>query len=692
MKFMDAKILVKAGFVLLLVGLSNQSWALELTCKHIAPIQQRFLARHVGFSKLDKNIETRTIERFVKTLDSSKIYFTQDDVNKIKKSLDGVFIKLREKEPDCSALYAARDLMKERVKENILLAQSYLGKNFKFEPKTRITLDAQKRSYAKTKNEKEEYQKRYVQLQVANYIATDLKETEAKDKVIKNYERALKRMNDDKPNDVIVSFLDSYATALDPHSTYWSSDAFEEFEIGIRLSLEGIGATLSSKDGFTVVEQLIPGGSAERSGLVNQKDKIVAVAQGDDGEFEDVIDLELRDVVKKIRGKKGSKVRLKILRKEAEGMKSVIVSLVRDKINIEDETASIDYIDKEINGKIVKVGLVNLPTFYADTRAGEKSSASDMKKLMKEARENKVDTMVLDLSSNGGGSLQDAVEIAGLFFREGNVVKQMGRNQNEAEILSDKDPMVDYSGPLVVLTSRISASASEIVAGTLQDYRRAVVVGADHTYGKGTIQAVENLPPRLGALKTTIGMYFIPGGNSTQHIGVSSDIPLPSVFTTEEFGEKTQDYSLPPKKISPFLSAEAVVPNGVGAWSLVDKKIIDKLKATSSARVKKDPEFKKIYDDIAKVKKRGDSGAIVLAEFLKDREKSTQEDKEDEGKTYQQTKLARKERYMKRADVQEAMNIAAELALLQNPGKEYRLGSKGTSKSAETQVKPSSNN
>ncbi|OFZ16492.1 MAG: hypothetical protein A2Z20_03665 [Bdellovibrionales bacterium RBG_16_40_8] len=299
-----------------------------------------------------------------------------------------------------------------------------------------------------------------------------------------------------------------------------------------------------------------------------------------------------------------------------------------------------------------------------------------MKKILRLVRENKVDALVLDLSSNGGGSLQDAVEIAGLFFREGNVVKQSSRDPINGEItLPDKDPLVDYSGPLVVLTSRVTASASEIVSGTLKDYRRAVIVGADHTFGKGTVQSVEDLPQKLGALKTTIGLYFIPGGESTQHIGVVSDIVFPSALSTEDIGEKTLDYSLPPKKIKPFLSAEAFIPPGqIGGWTLIDyKKMIPKLKANSEKRVETNVDFKKIRSDIAKNKKREKNGEIVIGELLKDREESNKEDKENEGKTYEESKLARNERYLKRADIQEAMNIAADLALLEGAGVDIKL-------------------
>jgi carboxyl-terminal processing protease len=677
------------SMLLLIIGQTSWAAELELECAHLVPIQNRFLSRHVTYAQFNRNLEVRTVDQFIKHLDSSKIYFTQGDVDGIKKSMDGIFEKT--KKGDCSAIEKAYALFKTRVQENVELAKGYLGKDFKFDPKTKIIVDAQKRKFPANKKEAEEFQKKYIQLQVANYIATDVKENEAREKVLKNYERSLKKMEEDKTKDVLSNYLDSFASSLDPHSTYWSKDAYEEFEISIRLSLEGIGATLSTKDGFTTIEQLIPGGSAAKSGILKAKDMIVGVAQGEDGVFEDVIDQELRDVVKKIRGKKGTKVRLKVLRKEEKANKNFEITLVRDKISIEDEAASISYQDKEFEGKKFKIGLINLPSFYADNRAGEKSSATDMKKLLREAREKNVDAIVLDLSSNGGGSLQDAVDIAGLFFREGNVVKQSSRDPVNGELtLFDKDPMVDFSGPLVILTSRVTASASEIVSGTLKDYKRAVIVGADHTFGKGSVQAVEDLPQKLGALKTTIGMYFIPGGESTQHIGVKSDIEFPSTLSIDEVGEKMLDYSLPAKKIKAFLSAEAFVPSGPGAWMLIDNKIISKLKVTSEKRIAKSEEFKKVREEIAKNNKRNKNGEVVIGEFLKDREDSTKEQKEDEGKTYEESQVARKERYMKRGDILESLNIAAELAFMEGAGttaaKSSAALSKETGKKPESQV------
>lgn len=667
--------------------------ALELNCVHLPAVQMKYLEKHVNFSKLSKNLESRTVEQFIKRLDGSKLYLLDKDVKDIEKMMGNIFEKMRNK--DCGSLDKANDLFIKRVGERVAYAKKFLGPKFKYDPKASIQRDPQDRPRPKTMAEANKFHETYMQYQVASYLATDMKLEEAKQQIVRNYERALKRVQDFKKDDLLSSYLDSFARALDPHSSYLSSDALEDFEITMRLSLEGIGATLSNQDGFTVIEQLIPGGAAEASGKLKNKDRIIAVGQGKDGAFQNVIEMELRDVVKLIRGPKSSEVRLKILRKNAKEPQRFEVTLIRDKIKLEDEAAAITYMEREVGGQKMKVGLLNLPSFYADNRKNGPSAATDMKKLLADAVKNKADAIVLDLSNNGGGSLRDAVDIAGLFFQTGNVVKQSQRVTSELEqvnyeTLRDTDASVDWAGPLVVLTSRVSASASEIVSGTLQDYKRAVIVGGDHTFGKGTVQSVEYLPPGLGAIKTTVGMFFTSGGESTQHRGVSADLPFPSTFSVDEVGEKTLDYSLPPKKIHEFLSPTAYVTEGKGAWSQVGKDIIKKLKEKSDPRIAESAGFKKVRDEIAKVKKRGKM--IVVGDLVKDHEsnkdpakKKDPEAEGDEDETANLSREERKKKYLERADVVEAVNIAADLAV-EMKAPHIQLGQKGKSASGESKA------
>lgn len=629
-----------------------------LECRYMTVIEQGFLANHVKYSNRDAELATRVTEQYLKRLDPSKIYLTQADVDIIKKSMSNVFEKTKNRE--CAFLDEAQKLVLERVKDRDAFAKKYLGKDFKFDATTEFSFDPEKKAWPKNGDEANEYLKKYIQFQIGNYLATDMKLDEAKKNVIKNYDRAVKRTQETTQDDLFSGYLDSFARALDPHSSFFSRDVLEDFEIQMRLSLEGIGATLSSQDGFTVVEQLVPGGAAAKSGLIDPQDKIIAVGQ-EKGAMENVIDMDLKDVVKKIRGNKGTKVRLTILRKSGEGKKRFDVTLTREKVNLEDEAASISYVDKELNGKKVKLGVLNFPSFYADSRRGGRSSAADMKKLIKEANEKKADGLILDLSNNGGGSLEDAVKIAGLFFAQGNVVKQSSKNEGRAEAaLRDTDATVDWAGPLVVLTSRISASASEIVSGTLQDYKRAVVVGGDHTYGKGSVQSVLPIPNNLGAIKVTVGMFFVPSGKSTQHRGVDADIVLPGPFSTDDIGEKYMDYSLPPKTIEAFISPEAYVKEGPGTWKEIKPEWLKLMSERSSERVAKSDEFKKIVDELNKAKARGK--VIRVSEVLKD--KNEKEKKEKAKKVA--SKAKKNEEYLKRADIQEAESVLLDLIQLED--------------------------
>ncbi|NCN40732.1 tail-specific protease [bacterium] len=688
-------------------GQFKQMQSLELDCVHLYPIQMKYFERHVNFSKSTKNLEARTIQQLIDRLDGSKLYFLQSDVSKVKsKTMPGIYAKLKKKE--CKPIVEVNDLFVKRVEERVNYAKKFLGPKFKFDKSAKIYRDPKDRPRAKTVSEANKFHASYMNYQVASYLATDMKLDEAKQQIIRNYERALRRVKEQSQEDLYALYVDAFAKSLDPHTSYLSADDLEDFEIQMRLSLEGIGATLSSQDGFTVIEQLVSGGSAEKSGKLKAKDKIIGVAQGTDPNFQNVIEMDLRDVVRLIRGPKGSSVTLQILRKNPEGAERFRVTLQRDKIKLEDEAASVTYIEREVDNPVKKgekikkkIALLNLPSFYSDSRSKKgRSAAADMKKLISDIKKEKADAMVLDMSTNGGGSLRDAVDIAGFFFKTGNVVKQSNRvpagSKAEYEVLRDTDPEVNWTGPLVVLVSRVSASASEIVSGTLQDYKRAVVVGGDHTFGKGSVQSVEYLPAGLGAIKTTVGMFFTPGGNSTQHRGVSADLPLPSVLSIDEIGEKTLDYSLPPKSIPPFTSKAAYVESGDGNWEQINPSIIKKLSVLSKPRVKESEAFAKVKKDIAKMAKR--KKTISAAELLEDKKgdkdgkkeyPKTAEEGDDDLETADTGTLSKEERqkkYLERGDVQEAVNVAADLSVLISKP-ELRLGAKTEetqSKAAET--------
>jgi carboxyl-terminal processing protease len=403
--------------------------------------------------------------------------------------------------------------------------------------------------------------------------------------------------------------------------------------------------------------------------MLKPKDRIISVTQ--EGEKPvNIIDMDLRDVVKMIRGKKGTQVTLTILR-QAERTNRFNVTITRDKVDIKEQEAKITYETRTVNGRQYRFGVIDLSSFYGDEKE-KKSCYEDVRNLLAEARRRHVDGIVLDLSRNGGGLLGEAVRIAGLFLGKGGIVATKD-NREQVTILANgsatsrtkgdkrkvttfpaEDPRTVYTGPLVVLTSRLSASASEIVAGALKDYHRAVIVGADHTFGKGSVQALTPLPWDLGGMKVTTALYFLPGGKSTQKIGVEADVLLPIFFILEDVGETALDYPLPAQAITPFLD---VPGNVVPLWKPVKRPMIAELAARSHARVAKNTKFAEIIKNNQEA--AGKKGVIRLADLRKEMEK------EDSGKKKgTPTELKQKARDQYLPFVNESVNVLLDMLML----------------------------
>lgn len=633
--------------------------AAQLDCETIYPLMGGFLAQHLTAKKFTPQLEERTINQFIKMLDGSKLYLMDSDVASIKASMSGIFNKLNSKK--CEDIDAAQKLYEKRVGESQDFAKKVLGDDFKLNENTTIVIDPAKRNYSKDNQELQDLQSRYIQFQISNYLTSDMKLPDAKKQLVHRYEVTLKHVVESKKADLYALFLDAFASALDPHSNFLSKDVLEDFEITMRLSLEGIGATLSNQDGYTVVENLIPGGAAAKSGQVEPKDKIIAVAQGDSGKFDQVIDMPLRDVVKLIRGKKGTKVKLSILR-QGKTVSRHIVELTRDKIDLKDEAAKLSYIDKTIDGKKMKMAVIDLPSFYSDSENGERSCSEDVKKLLVQANAQHADGVILDLSKNGGGVLGEAVRLAGLFIKKGNIVETQD-SEARVENLADLDSSIYFSGPMVVLTSRLSASASEIVAGALHDYHRAVIIGSDHTFGKGSVQAVMKLRNDLGAIKVTTGMFFTPGGDSTQEKGVPSDVTIPSPYMSKEFSEDALDYALPKKSLPAFLSPEANDLASSSHFTAITPNLVTELQKTSKARVSKDKEFDKIVTELKESEQK--NGVVKLAEMMKKNIESNKE-KEQKTKKEKKTKDGEDADYLTQPAMKEASNILGDLIQLED--------------------------
>ena len=658
---------LKLKILILLLCLSpiNYASAATLACPFLYPIITAMLQEHIIHNAVNTNLEHKTVEQYIKFLDGAKIYFLESDVNKIKGLLKGIYKNLQKQ--SCENIMTVHKMHLKRIKERMKFAQRFLGKKYKFNSKESLLLDNSKRKYPKTKAQLESFQEKYIHFQVANFKVADMELDEAKKQVIKRYRRDFNQLNSQNTEKLYANFLYAVARSLDPHSDFLSKERLEDFEMQMRLFLEGIGASLSSENGYTVIENLIKGGAAEASRLLQVEDKILAVAQGTKGAFVPIIDMPLNEVVQLIRGPKGTKVRLKILRPMPNKKSNHFqVTLIRRKINLEDNAAKVHYINHPVKSskrskkKKKTIAILELPSFYLDSSAQRKGRSvyRDVKKLLHQIKKKKTDGLVLDLSSNGGGILTEAVKVAGLFFKTGNVVQTKGKDQEfSSGILSDKDPQVNYPGPLVILTSRFSASASEIVAGALKDYERAVIAGADHTYGKGSVQSVVHLSKDIGAFKVTMGMFFIPGGDSTQHKGVISDIILPSIYSREDIGEQYLDYSLPPKVIKSFISKTAYIDKGRHSWKRITKSILKKLTALSKKRVGESEDFKEILAEIEKNKK--DDKIIHIEEILNEDEEI--KEKKEIAKQKSRDPEFRDKEYLKRADIKEAVHITADL-------------------------------
>ena len=624
-------------------------YAAALECKELAPILGTLTSHHYSVRSMTPEIESRTADRFISILDPTKTLLLVEDEQRLLEQLPQLFKTIRQ--GNCTLLDSAWSLLIQRSAEDLKTAQDLLGSKYAVDYNIKIHLDPDKRTFPKTKNERIERVKEMIHFQMSNYLESGLNMAQAKKQLIHRYELVNKRLTERQARGELPGlYAEAFAEALDPHSSFISADELQDFQIQMHLSLEGIGAVLRSEDGFTVIESLVPGGQADKTGQLRPKDKIVAVAQ-DKEDPVSTIDMDLRDVVRLIRGKKGTKVTLSVLR-EGKTTKSFRVTIVRDKIDVASQAAKITYETRQAADRTLNIGVIELPSFYGGDESG-RSSCSDMQKLLKEAEKEKVSGIVLDLTRNGGGLLEDAVCIAGLFINEGAVVATKD-SRNRLEVLNDKQKGIVYNGPLLVLVSRASASASEILAGMLRDYNRAIIAGSDHTFGKGTVQVVVPLGGDTGALKVTTAMFFLPGGHSTQRVGVSSDIKIPTRFDAFGIGEGKLQYALPTQTITPFRSPNANTAKQ--GYTPIHETLLAQLAANSKQRIDKDPDFAKLAEEISDIEKN--RGLVSLADLRKrsknDKDKQAQKGEGSDPESDAETKA------LDRIPLNEAIHILAD--------------------------------
>ena len=580
---------------------------------------------HYKATPLDDAMSEKIFDRYFKSLDGEKLFFVQADVDQ--------FASMRTKMDDAimsenlTVPFAIYNLYQQRFNERITYARELLKTKFDFSTDESYQIDREKAEWPKNDAEvKDLWRKRvkndWLRLKLAGKDDKAIRET--LDKRYDNYMSRSRKLNNE---DVFQIFMNAYAMSIEPHTNYLGPRAAENFDIAMRLSLEGIGAQLQQRDDYTVVREVVPGSPAALSGKLKVGDRIVGVAQGESGSFTDVVGWRIDDVVQQIRGAKDSVVRLQILPADAgpDG-KLAQLSLVRKKISMEEQSAKKSIMEVRDGTAKRRVGVISLPTFYLDfeaRRRGDKdykSATRDVARLLAELKKEKVDNVLIDLRNNGGGSLTEAVELTGLFIDKGPVVQQRNA-QGKVEVESDTNAGLAWDGPVGVLINRSSASASEIFAAALQDYGRGLVIG-EPSFGKGTVQTLVNLDrysqgdkPRYGELKMTVAQFFRINGGTTQLRGVTPDISLPSMSDPESFGESSYDNALPWVAIKPAVYIPAgelkdIVP-------LLDKK--------HEARVAKDKDFQYLAEDIALVKKQRKDNTISLNETVRRKERDQQE-------------------------------------------------------------------
>lgn len=568
---------------------------------------------HYKEQVFDDDLSSRVFDMYFESLDGNKIYFYKSDVQRFEPLRFELDNKL--KEGDVSFAFDVYNLYTERMDERVDYVLSIADKPSKVSEEDVYVFDRREEDWFSSKEDLNAYWDKKIRYETLNLKLAGKEEKQSEETITKRYTNFRTQMEKQRSEDVFQLYMNSLTEAVEPHTSYFSPKTAESFKISMSNSLEGIGATLRTDGEYTKIVEVVKGGPADKSKLVFKEDRIVAVGQGESGEMEDVIGWRIDDVVSKIRGPKGTTVRLEILPAEAPtGGPTKIIKIVRDKVKLEEQSAKSEVIQIKEGGKTYKIGVIDLPSFYLDYEAmqrGEKdykSTTSDVTKILKAFQKENLDGVIMDLRSNGGGSLFEAIELTGLFIDNGPVVQVRDAN-GKVEIKRD-EPGVVYGGPFMVMIDRFSASASEIFAGAIQDYGRGVVVG-NTTYGKGTVQNlldINRLLPReqakLGQLKLTIAKFYRVTGSSTQHKGVEPDIAFPEMYSAEDFGESAQKTALPWDKINPAPFIPLADLSSVKQY----------LKNLHESRMKTSEEYKFMLDDIAEFSSKRSEKTVPLNE------------------------------------------------------------------------------
>ncbi|MBK8507403.1 MAG: carboxy terminal-processing peptidase [Candidatus Competibacter sp.] len=596
-----------AAAVKTLAPTSNQP-ALDRT---IAKLLSQY---HYRQSKLDDALSSLIFNTYLDDLDFGRVYFLAEDIAGFERYRNTLDDALRN--GDLQPAYEIFNIYLRRLEARTAQVQALLKQDFRFDVDESLEVDRKNAPWAKTPTELDEIWRKRLKHEVLTVMLSGKDRSAARELLSKRYDNRLRQALQSSSDDVFQLYMNAVAQAFDPHTAYFSPRNTENFNIQMRLSLQGIGCVLRMDEEQVTVVELVTGGPADLSQQIKSGDRIVAVAQGDNGPWVDVVGWRLDDVVDRIRGQRGSVVRLKIVPGKA-GVAAVekAVRLVRDTIKLEKQAAKSEIKTlRGVNDREMRVGVITIPAFYSDfdaARRGDRnyrSTTRDVRVLLDNLR-GKIDGLVIDLRENGGGSLQEAVDLTGLFIEDGPVVQVKNASGDDPEVEKDSDPGKAYEGPLAVLVDHASASASEIFAGAIQDYGRGIVIG-DPTFGKGTVQTLVDLN-RLtrakepqGQLKLTIAKFYRVSGSSTQHRGVRPDIAIPSIIDSDEVGESAQKNALPWDEIAPtrYRGDRALAA------------LVPELMRRHQARVTKDSDYQAFLQDLEFTRQQRDKTTVSLLE------------------------------------------------------------------------------
>lgn len=608
----------------LMILAATASWAERDSTQYLQPTEAHMkeariivqILDYVHYRDIDLNDSLSSVifDNFIQSLDGNKNYFLQSDI----KSFEKYRLTLDEdlKRGNLVPAFYIFNIYRNRIQSRLDYALAHAGDKFNFQRNESFLVDREAVPYAKSDEELDELWRKTLKSQALSLKLSGSTDEKIKETLTTRYERFKGNVEKYNSNDVFEIFMNSLTEAFDPHTNYFTPLNAEDFEMNSKKSLEGIGATLQQDNDYTKIVELRPGGPAFKSGEVDKDDRVIGVAQGADGEMINTIGWRSDEVAGQIRGPKGTLVRLELLPAGASaGAQTKIVTLVRDKINLDDAKAKSEVVQMTENGEEYTLGIITVPDFYLNAEEMETnpedytSTTNDVKKLINDLQSQGVDGVMLDLRNNGGGALFEAINLSGLFIPGGPVV-QVRYPQDRKEVLDSDTPDMFYDGPLNVMINRFSASASEIFAGAIQDYKRGVIVG-EQSYGKGTVQQVRGLndflrqpeDENLGLMKYTIAKFYRVTGSSTQHRGVTPDIEFPAVYSAEEFGESSQPSALPWDKID---------PTNFKPLNFVDNTMLSSLRKLHDQRMKQEQDLLDLQFDIEELRKSRDRKEVSL--------------------------------------------------------------------------------